>query len=53
VDYVRAVGPEQLLQIHEVLLSDLGQEAMARFLGPDMLSSVPLAVVPVGETVEV
>jgi L-ascorbate metabolism protein UlaG (beta-lactamase superfamily) len=53
VDYVRAVGPEQLLQIHEVMLSDLGQQAMARFLGPDMLSSVPLAVVPVGETVEV
>jgi hypothetical protein len=53
VDDVRAVGPEQLLQIHEVMLSDLGQQTMARFPGPDMLSSVPLAVVTVGETVEV
>lgn len=51
VDYVRAVGPRQLVQIHEVMLSETGQQSMARFLSPKMLSTVPLTIVPIGDTI--
>jgi L-ascorbate metabolism protein UlaG (beta-lactamase superfamily) len=50
-DYVRAVSPEQVVQIHEIMLSEIGQQSMARFLGPEMLTSVPLTIVPVGDTI--
>ena len=53
VDYVRAVGPRQLVQIHEVMLSEIGQQSMAMFLSPKMLTSVGLIVVPIGGTIEV
>jgi L-ascorbate metabolism protein UlaG (beta-lactamase superfamily) len=53
VDYVRQVRPEQVVQIHEVMLSEIGQQSIARFLGPDMLGQVPVAIVPPGERVEV
>ena len=53
VDFVRTVAPEQLVQIHEAMLSELGQQTMARFLSPQMLSTVPLTVVPVGATIDV
>lgn len=53
VDYVRAVGPATLIQIHEVMLSEIGQHSMAMFLSPKMLSSVPLTVLPVGDSVDV
>jgi L-ascorbate metabolism protein UlaG (beta-lactamase superfamily) len=51
VDFVRAVSPETVVQIHETLLSEIGQQAMARFISPQMLTSVPLTLVPVGETI--
>ncbi|MGW4892296.1 MBL fold metallo-hydrolase [Kitasatospora sp. NPDC004240] len=52
-DYVRDVAPRRLIQIHEVMLSRIGQESAARFLSPQMLSPVPLTIVPVGEEVTV
>jgi L-ascorbate metabolism protein UlaG (beta-lactamase superfamily) len=51
VDFARAVGAGQLIQIHEMLLSDVGQQATKMFLSPQMLSKVPLEIVAVGETV--
>ena len=53
VDYVRAVDPRQLVQIHEVMLSEIGQQSMAMFFSPKMLSSVALTVIPIGDTIEV
>jgi hypothetical protein len=47
------VAPEQVIQIHELLLSELGQQAVARFISPDMLSTVPLTILPVGGSVTV
>jgi L-ascorbate metabolism protein UlaG (beta-lactamase superfamily) len=50
VDFVRAVRPEALVQIHDILLSEIGQQGMAMFLSPKMLTEVALTIVPVGET---
>lgn len=52
-DYVRAVKPEHVVQIHEVMLSEIGQRYVAMFLSPKMLIDVPLTIVPVGETISV
>ncbi|HTJ70813.1 MAG TPA: MBL fold metallo-hydrolase [Actinospica sp.] len=51
LDYTRAVAPRRLIQIHELMLSDLGQQSTARFLGPEMLGQLPLTIVPPGDTV--
>jgi L-ascorbate metabolism protein UlaG (beta-lactamase superfamily) len=53
VDYLRAVAPQQVIQIHEIMLSEIGQQSMATFLSPKMLSTVPLTIVPVGDGVTV
>ncbi|MEZ0106687.1 L-ascorbate metabolism protein UlaG (beta-lactamase superfamily) [Catenulispora sp. EB89] len=53
VDYVREVAPKQAFQIHELLLSELGQQYAVRMLGPGGLTEVPLAIIPVGDTVTV
>ena len=50
-DYVREVAPQRLIQIHEVLLSEMGQQTMAGFLSPERLSPVPLTIVPAGNTI--
>ncbi|WP_432840521.1 MBL fold metallo-hydrolase [Dactylosporangium sp. CA-092794] len=52
-DYVRAVGPRTVVQIHELMLSDLGQRSVATFLGPAMLSAVPLTQLAAGESLDV
>lgn len=52
-DYIRAVHPERAVQIHELLLSDVGQQTTARFLSPEMLTEVPLTIVPVGDSITV
>ncbi|GAA2694350.1 MBL fold metallo-hydrolase [Streptomyces lunalinharesii] len=52
-DFVREVAPNNLIQIHEVMLSPIGQQSTARFLSPAMLTEVPLEIVPIGETVAV
>lgn len=53
VDYVRAVAPERAVQIHELLLSDVGQQMTVGMLGEDGLGGVPVSIVPVGTTITV
>jgi L-ascorbate metabolism protein UlaG (beta-lactamase superfamily) len=54
VDFVRAVGPEQAVQIHEIMLSEVGQQSMALFLSPKMLTpDVALTIVAIGDTINV
>src|SRR5580692_1260161 len=53
VDFVRAVNPEAAVQIHEIMLSDVGQQSMATFISPKMLTEVSLTIVPVGDTITV
>jgi L-ascorbate metabolism protein UlaG (beta-lactamase superfamily) len=50
VDFVRGVRPDRLVQIHELMLSELGQNTMARFLGADGLTGIPFTILPVGES---
>lgn len=52
-DFVRAVSPQAVVQIHEIMLSEIGQQSMAMFLSPKMLTDVPLTIVPTGETITV
>lgn len=53
VDYVRSVAPERAVQIHEAMLSDLGQQSTARFLGSDGLGPVPVLILPSGGSITV
>ena len=53
VDFVRGVGPEHAVQIHEIKLSDIGQQAAATFISPKMLTDVALTIVGVGDTITV
>jgi L-ascorbate metabolism protein UlaG (beta-lactamase superfamily) len=52
-DYVREVAPNRLIQIHEIMLSQTGQQSMARFLNPEALTDVPLTILPAGGTITV
>jgi L-ascorbate metabolism protein UlaG (beta-lactamase superfamily) len=52
-DFVREVGPEKVVQIHEIMLSEIGQQYMATFISPQMLTDVALTIVPVGDTITV
>lgn len=53
VDYVREVAPERAVQIHEAMLSEMGQQSAARFLGSDGLGPVPVTILPAGESITV
>ena len=53
VDFVREVGPAHAVQIHEIMLSEIGQQSAAMFLSPKMLTDVALTIVPVGDTITV
>ncbi|NUR57841.1 MAG: MBL fold metallo-hydrolase [Catenulispora sp.] len=53
VDYVREVAPKRLVQIHELLLSELGQRSLTRFLSPEGLTEVALTLVPAGDSITV
>ncbi|WIE75932.1 MBL fold metallo-hydrolase [Curtobacterium sp. MCSS17_007] len=53
VDYVRAVAPERAVQIHELLLSEVGQQSNVQMLGTDGLGGVPVSILPVGQSVTV
>jgi L-ascorbate metabolism protein UlaG (beta-lactamase superfamily) len=52
-DYVRAVRPQQAVQIHEMLLSDIGLGLAGNLLGEQGLTRVPLAQVPAGQSLTV
>ncbi|RDG37785.1 MBL fold metallo-hydrolase [Streptomyces corynorhini] len=52
-DFVRAVRPGRTVQIHELMLSELGRNSAARFLGADGLTGVPLENLAPGASTEV
>lgn len=50
-DYVRDVGPERVIQIHELMLSELGQDSTARILGENGLTGIAVDRLAPGTTV--
>jgi L-ascorbate metabolism protein UlaG (beta-lactamase superfamily) len=52
-DYVRAVRPRRVVQIHEMLLSEVGLNLAATILGQQGLTGIPLTAVPAGESISV
>jgi L-ascorbate metabolism protein UlaG (beta-lactamase superfamily) len=52
-DYVRAVRPQQIVQIHEMLLSDIGLFLADNLLGEQGLTGLPLTKVAAGESLTV
>ncbi|MGW8776506.1 MBL fold metallo-hydrolase [Streptomyces sp. NPDC055796] len=51
-DYVRTVKPERIIQIHELMLSDLGQQSTANLLGEKGLTGTPIDRLEPGTTVQ-
>ena len=51
-DYVRTVKPERVVQIHELMLSDLGQRSTANLLGENGLTGIPIELVEPGTDVQ-
>ncbi|MFG3280728.1 MBL fold metallo-hydrolase [Streptomyces sp. NPDC048111] len=51
-DYVRAVRPQRVIQIHELMLSDLGRHSTAQLLGEKGLTGIPIEHLDTGTTVE-
>jgi L-ascorbate metabolism protein UlaG (beta-lactamase superfamily) len=51
VDYVREVAPKQAVQIHEILLSDMGQQSAKAMVGN--LTEVQVSIVPAGDSITV
>jgi L-ascorbate metabolism protein UlaG (beta-lactamase superfamily) len=52
-DFVRAVRPERVVQIHELMLSELGQNSAAMILGEKGLTGIALERPAPGDTIEV
>src|ERR1700744_2939546 len=52
-DYVRAVQPRQIVQIHEMLLSDIGLGLAGALLGEQGLTGLPLTQLPAGQSLTV
>jgi L-ascorbate metabolism protein UlaG (beta-lactamase superfamily) len=52
-DYVRAVRPDTVLQIHDMLLSEIGQNVTASILGESGLTGLPITMLPAGESITV
>jgi L-ascorbate metabolism protein UlaG (beta-lactamase superfamily) len=52
-DYVRAVDPQRVIQIHELMLSDLGQNSTATLLGETGLTGRPITLLPAGDSITV
>ena len=53
IDYVRAIRPRQVVQIHEALLSDIGQQLASAMLGEDGPAGLPLTVIPASQSLTV
>ncbi|MEU6540141.1 DUF6192 family protein [Streptomyces sp. NPDC047000] len=51
-DYVRTVKPERIVQIHELMLSDLGRRSAAHLLGEKGLTGIPISLLESGTTVQ-
>jgi L-ascorbate metabolism protein UlaG (beta-lactamase superfamily) len=52
-DYVRAVRPQQIVRIHEILLSDIGLYLANNLLGEQGLTGLPLTAVAAGQSLTV
>ncbi len=52
-DYVRAVRPQQIVQIHEMLLSDIGLHLAGSLLGEQGLTGLPLTQLPAGQSLTI
>ena len=52
-DYVRAVRPQHMVSIHDLLLSDVGKMINGQFLGEQGLTGIPLTQVAIGESLTV
>ncbi len=52
-DYVRLVRPDHVVQIHEMLLSEIGLNIASMFLGERGLTGIPLTAVAAGESLTV
>jgi L-ascorbate metabolism protein UlaG (beta-lactamase superfamily) len=52
-DYVRAVRPQQMVSIHDHLLSDTGKMINSQFLGEQGLTGIPLTQVVIGESLTI
>ena len=53
VEFVRAVRPEQSVQIHEMLLSEIGQGMAANLLGKNGLTGIPFTALAPGDSVTI
>ena len=51
-DFVRAVRPQRVVQIHELMLSELGQNAAATLLGENGLTGLPLLRPAPGDSID-
>ena len=51
VDFVRAVKPSRTIQIHDLMLSEVGRGSFAQFIGD--LTGIPLETLELGQTVTV
>ncbi|GAB3959516.1 MBL fold metallo-hydrolase [Micromonospora vulcania] len=49
-EFVRAVRPARMIQVHELMLSELGQTSARRLLGEEGLTGLPLEILPEGES---
>jgi len=52
IDFIEAVSPRQTVQIHDVMLSEIGRISMGGFLGEKGLTGKPMVILAPGESVE-
>ncbi|GGN74666.1 MBL fold metallo-hydrolase [Actinoplanes lobatus] len=52
-EFVRAVRPARMIQVHELMLSELGQNSARMLLGEKGLTGLPLEILPAGESTDV
>lgn len=53
IDYVRAVQPQQVVQIHDALLNDIGQHLADTLLGEQGPTGLPLTTIPIGQSLTI
>ena len=53
IDYVRAVQPQQVVQIHDMLLSEIGHQLAGLLLGGHGPTGLPLTVIPAGQSLSI
>ena len=53
IDFIDAVDPEQTVQIHDAMLSEVGVRSTTMFLGESGLTGRPMVVLGTGESLDV